>query len=201
MNIRKYPLVSDQVSYEEVETIVRELEAILSRNIAGDVMELGCYEGTTSLFLQRVLVQQPTRKQLYLYDSFEGLPPKTSQDASPAGEQFKTGELHASKAKLITHFKHAGLPVPIIHKGWFDTIPESVLPKTIAFAFLDGDYYDSIKTSLRLIEDRLTPGATIIIDDYQSEALPGARRATDEWLHKKGYACQSERSLAIIHCR
>ena len=55
LDIRKYPLVSDQIDYNELTVIVRALEDVLSRGVKGAVVELGCYAGTTSLFIQRVL--------------------------------------------------------------------------------------------------------------------------------------------------
>ena len=196
LDVTKYPLVSDQIEYAELAVIVRELESLLERNIPGDVVELGCYEGTTSLFLQRVLTG--SERVLHVYDSFQGLPAKTTRDTSPAGEQFVAGELRANKAKLIQHFKHAGLKTPTIHKCWFEDLQTEDLPSRIAFAFLDGDFYTSIASSLSVITPLLCPGATVIIDDYQSEALPGAHRAVDEWAKNQNVSIRVEQSLAVI---
>lgn len=199
-NIKRYPLVSDQIEYDELAVIIRNLEKVLAGNVRGDIVELGCYNGTTSLFITRVLEVRREKKSFHVYDSFQGLPAKTDQDSSPVGEQFKAGELLASKKQFIQHFKQAGLPLPTIHKCWFSDLTPSDLPEQIAFAFLDGDFYDSIRDSLKAIEHKLTPGAVILVDDYQSEALPGARRAVDEWLRDKPYKIHAEQSLAVIAC-
>lgn len=196
--LKRYPIISDQVEPAELSVILRELEAILTTGVPGDVVELGCYVGTTSLFLQRLLQNQTSPKVLHIYDSFAGLPPKSPQDASPAGEQFTAGQLHATKAQLIKHFKQAGLPLPAIHKAWFSDLQPHDMPGTISFAFLDGDFYDSITQSLQLVWPRLASGATVVVDDYQSEALPGARRAVDEWLKAHPAHLRAEHSLAII---
>jgi O-methyltransferase len=199
MNIRQYPLVSEQLDYTEITIILRELERVLQRGVKGAVVEFGCYEGTASLFMQRLLQEYNPVRPLHVYDSFSGLPPKSSQDQSPAGEQFTEGALTASKARFIQHFRQAGLALPTIHKNWFDQLTDTDVPATIAFAFLDGDYYKSIKDSLRLITPHLQPGARIIVDDYQSEALPGARKAVDEWLGAHpSFSCHAEHSLAVI---
>lgn len=200
MDVRKFPLVSDQVDYKELSVIVAQLERCLASQTVGDVVELGCFTGTTSLFIARVLQANGQRRAFHVYDSFEGLPPKTAADASPAGTQFQAGELTASKAVFIKHFKHAGLPLPIIHKCWFAHLSAADLPAQIVFAFLDGDFYTSIRDSLRAIESRLAPHAVIIVDDYQSEALPGARKAVDEWLRDKPFRLHAEQSLAVIRC-
>lgn len=190
-------LLSDQVDAREVEVVLRELDAVLQKGIEGDVVELGCYVGTTSVFLaQRLKV---TNRGLYLYDSFEGLPPKTQQDESPAGMQFKTGELLATKKQLIKNLKQANVPMPVIKKGWFSDLTIDDMPDKISFAFLDGDYYHSVKDSLTLIWNQLAPHATIVVDDYANEALPGAARAVDEWLKVHPAKLRVEHSLAIIH--
>jgi O-methyltransferase len=199
MDVRRYSLVSDQVDHREVEIIIRELEKVLARNVPGGIVEFGCYVGTTSLFIQRFLRGQQYERPFHVYDSFAGLPPKTNADNSPAGDQFITGALSATKATFTKNFRHANVPLPAIHKAWFSDLTAQDLPQQIAFAFLDGDYYASIKDSLRLITPCLSQGARIVVDDYQSEALPGAHKAIDEWLQAHpDFSIRAEHSLAII---
>ena len=191
-----YPIVSDQINRTELRVILRELQKVLTAGVDGDVVELGCYVGTTSLFLQRMLAGTP--KTLHVYDSFAGLPPKAVQDVSPAGEQFKQGELAAGKAQLIKHFKQAGLPLPVIHKAWFEDLTVADTPDHISFAFLDGDFYTSILASLKVVWPKLTPGAVVIIDDYHTEALPGVRQALKEWSRDHSFTVHIEASLGVI---
>ena len=106
-------LLSDQIDERELEIILRELEKTLS--VPGDVVEFGCYVGTTSVPLAKRL--QKTSKRLFVYDSFEGLPEKTLEDESPVGLQFKAGELLATKSQLVRNFKQAGLAMPVITKS------------------------------------------------------------------------------------
>ena len=189
-------LLSDQVTEREIQVIMRELEK--SMDIPGDVVEFGCYVGTTSVFLAKRLAN--TGKQLYLYDSFAGLPEKHAEDVSPAGEQFKAGELLATKKELIRNLKQAHVPIPVITKGWFDELQPHQVPGQVSFAFLDGDYYDSILTPLKLLWPKLAPGACVVVDDYANEALPGAARAVDEWCRSHGgLQVRVEASLAIFH--
>lgn len=196
--IARYGLISDQVDRRELGVILEELQRTLDADIPGAVVEFGCYRGTTSLYLRRVLDIVAPDRDFHVYDSFEGLPDKSSADSSPAGLHFVTGELSASKRELITEFKKAGLRPPVIHKAWFDALKPSDVPDEIGFAFLDGDYYDSVKASLKLIEAKLAPGAVIIVDDYANEALPGAARAVDEWLRNRNLRVRTVASLAVI---
>lgn len=194
MDILRFPLVSDQINKTELAVILRELHTTLGA--PGDVVEFGCYVGTTSLFLQRVLAG--SGKTLHVYDSFAGLPQKTTADQNPLGTAYVAGELVATKAQLIKNFKQAGVPLPVIHKGWFANLTPQDLPRRISFAYLDGDFYDSITTSLQLVWPQLAPGAKVVVDDYSHQGLPGARRAVDAWLKTHPAKLRVEASLAIL---
>lgn len=183
--LHKYPLVSDQVNKEQVRTILIELERVLNNNVTGDVVEFGCYIGTTSLFLQRLLSSKQSEKTLHVYDSFEGLPQKSEKDGSVAGEQFTVGELAVSKKTFQQTFMRASVQMPIIHKAWFNELTEKDVPAHISFAFLDGDFYSSIHDSLKLVLPHLSKGAVVVVDDYAREALPGAAKAVHELLPNK----------------
>lgn len=192
-------LLSDQVDKKEIEIITRELGKVLSKNISGDVVEFGCYLGTTSVYIAKDLMLNPGR-EFYVYDSFAGLPEKTSQDNSPLGEAFKPGELLASKKQFIKNMNQSGVDIPRIKKAWFSELTSVDVPSKIAFAFLDGDYYLSVADPLKLIANYLSHGATIVVDDYGNAALPGAARAVDEWMKKHPIAkIRVEHSLAIIN--
>ena len=150
--------------------------------LEGDVVEFGCYEGDTSVKMGKLI----KNKKLWLYDSFEGLPEKSNADVSSIGEAFKAGELRASKNAVMKRFLHANLPKPIIKKAWFNELnPKQDLPEKIAFALLDGDYYESIKTSLKLVTPKMIANGIIVVHDYRNEALPGVARAVDKFLVEK----------------
>lgn len=192
-------LLSDQVDKKEIEVIVRELKRTINSGVAGDVVEFGCYVGTTSVYLAQTLMDDGDKKRLYVYDSFQGLPEKSKDDISPLGESFKPGELFVAKKQFIKNMVQSRVTMPKITKAWFSELTDGDLPEKVSFAFLDGDYYASVKVSLRLIEKRLIPGSVIIVDDYANSALPGAAKAVDEWLIKHSATKKVEQSLAILY--
>lgn len=191
---------NDQVSELETERILEIARECLT--VDGDFVELGCYRGDTSLSLAELLVEKSVEKpvkKLWIYDSFEGLPGKSKEDESEVGKEFQQGELAVTKREVKARFLRAGLPVPVIKKAWFNELTEADLPEKIAFAFLDGDLYESIRDSLRLVEDKVSKGSVIMIHDYDNPALPGVTRAVDEWLKNRDIKMQKYRSLAIIN--
>lgn len=169
---------NDQVSKTETENIINMARECLE--VSGDFVELGCYKGDTSLMLAEIL--KDSDKTLWIYDSFEGLPEKSEKDNSPLGENFKKGELLVTKREVKERFLRAGLKVPVIKKGWFADFSDGDLPEKIAFCFLDGDFYESIHDGLKLVEDKLSDGAILIVHDYNNPALPGVKKAVDEWI-------------------
>ena len=213
-----------QVDDNETKLILEMARECLGRE--GDFVELGCYEGDTSLLLAETLQEYyleytqgrnprpkgrtakltpqdntlfSVNKRLWIYDSFEGLPRKSQEDESVAGRDFQEGVLMVSKREVKARFLRAGLPVPVIKKGWFSDLTETDMPPEIAFAFLDGDLYQSIKDSLRLIEDKMADNGIIIVHDYDNIELPGVTKAVDEWRAKNPqWKMERRYSLAIL---
>ena len=207
-----------QVTARETEILLQELTKTLTHNIPGDVVEFGCYKADTSVLYQKLLESmghggafQPenqtsstNQKTLWLYDSFEGLPAKTREDNSAAGDAFQAGELLVTKREVIEKFKKMGLKLPKIKKAFFDDLDIIYdIPEKISYAFLDGDLYQSIKTSLNLVSNKMSQGGVIIVHDYNNPELPGSARAVDEWLkvhQAKVASFRVAETLAIIYC-
>ena len=190
---------NDQVSEKETEKILELATGALK--IEGDFVELGCYKGDTSLMLAGLIVEnsvEKSAKKLWIYDSFEGLPEKSRRDISALGMDFQAGVLSVTKREVKERFLRANMPVPMIKKGWFSELTEKDLPEKIAFAFLDGDLYESIRDSLKLVETKMITNGTIVIHDYNNPALPGVAKAVNEWLTGRRLKVAFFQSLAIV---
>ena len=68
--LRTYPIISDQVDERELRVLLRELERLLRAGCQGSVVEFGCYVGTTSLFIRRLLDAYQHAGAFHVYDSF-----------------------------------------------------------------------------------------------------------------------------------
>lgn len=195
---------TEQVSARETEIILGLARECLK--VEGDWVELGCYGGDRSLLLARLLTDSgggalaggdEAGKRLWIYDSFEGLPERTAKDGESLGTEFKAGELAVSKREVVERLRKAGVQMPMVKKGFFEElVAERDLPQKIAFAFLDGDLYSSIKVSLKLVAPRMAPGGIMIIHDYNNLQLPGVARAVEEWA--RGRKIEVKESLAIV---
>lgn len=147
--------------------------------LPGDMAEFGCHMGRSA-----VLMAHLSSKPLWLYDSFQGLPSRTPQDEG-ALKHFKQGHLTTTRAKLDEYFKKYTVREPIVHEGWFNSIPTDKLPERLCFAHLDGDLYESIRDSIRLVYPRLVKGGACLIDDYGWTGLAGVKIAVDDYMKDK----------------
>lgn len=144
------------------------LNQVLLLGVPGDVVELGSLTGMTASVIQRTLQDFGSDKRLYLFDSFEGLPPIQPEDGNCPlkPENFKTSPDHT-----VQRFTDLGLDQPVIVPGWFsDTLPHC-LPEQICFVHVDGDLYSSVRESLEAVYPRLASEAVVLVDDYADAKL------------------------------
>lgn len=143
-----------------------------TQDLPGDMVEFGCYKGDTAKLMSFI-----SNKQLYVFDSFDGLP--ESVENIP-------GEMKMPVQEFYDNFVESGIRVPHIRQGWFRDLKPEHLPEKISFAHLDGDLYDSTLDSLKLIYGKLVPGAVILIDDYGHDKYwTGVKQATLEFFIDK----------------
>ena len=171
------------INFDQITNLVIYLNDSINQNIEGDVTEFGCYVGESSKYLMKTLLENNSDKKLYVYDSFEGLPPLSKWEE---GTGWREGTLKSTEQILISNFVENNLPPPISHKDWFKNVSEDKLPEKISFAFLDGDFYDSIYDSLNKIFDRVSDGGYICFHDYQRPDLPGVRAAIEDTFKERG---------------
>lgn len=171
------------INREQIEKIVENLLIVLDKDIVGDVVELGCYVGESSKYLMQSLVKYNSTKKLYVYDSFEGLPDLSKWEENTG---WTPRTLKTTQDVLMKNFINNDLPIPFVHKNWFKDIPDDVLPEHICFAFLDGDFYESIYDSLVKIFEKIPIGGYILFHDYDRPDLPGVRGAVEQFLTERG---------------
>jgi O-methyltransferase len=183
MNFHNKQVDSSIINGEQIKKLVEYLLDAIENDIDGDVVELGCYVGESSKYLMKTLIETNSDKKLYVYDSFEGLPDLSKWEINTG---WRPRTLVTSEDVLTSNFIENNLPPPIITKGWFCDIPNDRLPEKISFAFLDGDFYDSIYDSLVKVYDRVVDGGYIFFHDYKRNDLPGVEAAIKDFFELRG---------------
>jgi hypothetical protein len=138
-----------------------------------------------------LLAERGPERDLYLFDTFEGMNSPTTADRDLQGTSAATllnqgssedeiwcvADINDVKANLAsTGYQDARLY--FIKGSVEDTIPADA-PAEIALLRLDTDWYESTKHELTHLYPRLSPGGILIIDDYGH--WQGARQAVDEY--------------------
>lgn len=158
---------------DRVALVASFLQGTLS--VPGDVAEFGVYMGHTAIALDRMLAEKKSQKQLFLFDSFSGMPEVTH----PLDQAWKKGDLASSMANVRELFRDS--PRVKIVPGYFsETLPQNPHLR-FAFCHVDADLYTSIKECIAYILPRLSVGGVIVFDDYGFRSTPGAKEAVEEY--------------------
>ncbi|HTL81425.1 MAG TPA: TylF/MycF/NovP-related O-methyltransferase [Bacteroidia bacterium] len=161
------------------------------RDIEGCVIECGVWRGGMIAGIAELLGK---KRNYFLFDSFEGLPPAKEIDGESAIKWQKDvnspGYYDNCRAEMKwaeEAMKKSGAENFRLVKGWFDkTIPVFELNEPIAILRLDGDWYDSTMVCLEHFFPHVAEGGLIILDDYY--VWDGCSRALHDYLsaHKRG---------------
>ena len=183
-------------SIEPLYTMYQNIRYIVEHQIPGAIVECGVWKGgmmqLAALTLQHL---GDETRELYLFDTFDGLPEPGEKDVdwdgnsahatwvkrNQAGEKWGYG---GTVTQVRTVMESTNYPVAKLRyaEGMVeDTIPDQA-PEQIAVLRLDTDFYSSTLHELTHLYPVLSIGGVLIVDDYGY--YRGAREATDEYFQK-----------------
>lgn len=146
-----------------------------AKNCQGDIAEVGSFQGGTAHLLAKTCPE----KKIHIFDTFEGMPETLSGvDLHIAGD-FASTSLEKVKANL------ADCDNVAFYKGFFPDTAGPVEKLRFSFVHIDIDIYQSAKDSLEFFYPRMDTGAIIVLDDYETPACPGVKKAIIEFLDDK----------------
>jgi hypothetical protein len=168
---------------------------VVANCIEGAFIECGVWRGGSSMLAALTLLELgDTTRDLFLFDTFEGMSAPTDKDVmfdgTKAQDVLDTSERReeldnywciGSVENVQRNMLTTGYPEGKVHliKGKVeDTIPKHA-PEKIALLRLDTDWYESTKHELEHLYPRLAPNGVLIIDDYGHWV--GAKQAVDEY--------------------
>ena len=166
------------------------------RRVQGAFVECGVWRGGSVLAMVLTLqdMQAPVR-DLYLYDTFEGMTRPTPADTSrfqppalesweeaggrPYDEFFNPDSFDEDSVRRTV--LSSGYPEERVHlvRGPVEETLPAAAPERIALLRLDTDWYESTRHELEHLYPRLVEGGVLILDDYGH--WEGARKAVDEY--------------------
>jgi O-methyltransferase len=193
--VRPYTMTAPDKLFAMVEAA----RYVARHGIEGDVVECGVWRGGSMQAAARALAAAgDTGRDLYLLDTYEGMPPPTERDVRrgdrrAAADLLAAQDRERSKVWAVASledvrdgFSRVPYPPERVHfvKGRVeDTVPAEA-PDRIAILRLDTDWYESTRHELEHLYPRLASGGVLLLDDYGY--WEGARQAVDEWLAESG---------------
>ena len=160
-----------------------------TRDLKGDVVEIGCATGRTTVFLNKHLDETQSPRRYVCVDTFSGF---------TAGDIEHETTIRGKARRQLDGFR-------INNKHWFDrNLADNgitrvtsvsadikqldladVAPK-ISFALLDVDLYLPMKAGLEKLTPRMEPGGVIVVDDVKpSSTFDGAYQAYVEYIRER----------------
>ena len=157
-------------------------------HLPGDFAECGVSQGGTALLLCRIL--QKAQKTLYLFDSFQGLPPPHPEH--DPFTSFREGQYAASVAVVKQRLGECQ-PFTEVREGWIPETFHGLEDRQYAFVHVDVDLYQSTLDCCAYFYPRLTPGGILLFDEYGWASAHGEKTAVDEY-----FADKPERPIVLL---
>jgi O-methyltransferase len=183
-------------SPERIFALRQAVQYITRYNIPGHIVECGVWKGGSMMAVAKTLIElEDTRRNLILFDTFEGMSAPTEKDRQYSGEMASDILQASSKddvfwcrspLEAVQQFIFStGYPkerISFVKGKVEDTLPTHA-PDRIAILRLDTDWFESTLHELIHLYPRLMSGGVLIIDDYGH--WQGAREAVDRYVSEK----------------
>jgi O-methyltransferase len=190
--VRPYTMTSPQ----RIRALCSAVRYIEQAGIEGAVVECGVWRGGSMMAVARTLSNLGSaNRDLYLFDTFEGMTEPGPHDIALTGEMAKyllersarTEDdmvwCYAPIERVAKALSLTGYPNGLVHliPGPVEETLATATPERIALLRLDTDWYESTRQEMNVLFPRLARGGVLIIDDYGH--WQGARRAVDEYVN------------------
>ena len=185
------------LSVKRLVSIVDVCRLIEKEKLPGCFIETGCALGGSTILISKIKHQD---RPLYVYDVFGMIPPPSDEDGEYVQKRYET--IRQGKSNGIGRDKYYGYEENLYEKvqenlrkfnineeqhnvSLFKGLLQDTMQieQPVAFAHIDVDWYEPVKTCLERIIPNLVVGGSVILDDYQDWS--GCRKATDEFFQDK----------------
>jgi len=177
-------------SPERIYALIQAVRFVTANSVPGAIVECGVWKGGSMAAIARTLLQSAdVSRDLYLFDTFEGMTEPTATDVDYLGkhaakvfeenEGARCADAPLEQVKEVLH--STGYPAEKLHfvQGKVEETIPAAAPESISLLRLDTDWYESTRHELLHLFPRLSRSGIIIIDDYGH--WKGSRQACDEY--------------------
>jgi O-methyltransferase len=180
----------DSVTSEQEKSLVWRLHTLVwaaqtALLVDGDFVECGVFKGFCSSVLLKYLNFQDFARKAYLYDTFEGLPEKTSTEQERRTwdyTQYDSEAVYNGVLEKFSKYKN----VTIVRGVVPDTF-EVAIPEKIAFLHIDMNSEMAEMLALEHLFDKVTPGGMIVFDDFGWSCNANQMKAELTFMNERGH--------------
>jgi len=178
-----YEIITDYtlLDVERIRSPWKLIKDVGSRGTKGDIVECGRYKGGSSAVLR--MGMGPNR-QLWLYDSFQGMPETSEINGDEAKKYVDTYAASVEDVLRILTTTGAKTEEFLIMEGLFQETFQKSLPEKAALLHCDADWYESVSLVLETFYPLIPDGGCVILDDFGF--WEGCRRAFYDFCEKYG---------------
>lgn len=159
----------DAVTTDQEQSLIWRLHTLAwaaknALNVEGDFVECGVFRGLCSAVFLKYLDFQDLPRQAYLYDTFEGLPEKTSTEEERRlwdYTQHDAEAIYKGVRERFSKYKNVNIVRGIVPDSF-----EGAVPEKIAFLHIDMNSEQAEMLALEHLFDKVTPGGMIVFDDF-----------------------------------
>jgi O-methyltransferase len=184
---RSYTMTSKEAMF----ALYQAIAYVVKRNIPGDFVECGVWQGGSALLAALALARLGgPRRRIWMYDTFVGMTAPSPLDIDISGtpaqqymDQYSDDGkwCYADLESVKQTFSKHAVPesdLEFVPGDVVQTLRERV-PQQIAVLRLDTDWYESTRSELEILYPLLSTGGVLIVDDYGH--WDGSRKAVDEF--------------------
>lgn len=181
----------DSVTNQQERSLIWRLHTLAwaaknALHVEGDFVECGVFKGFCSEVILKYLGFKDLPRQAYLYDTFEGLPEKTSTEYE---RQIWDYTMYDPEAICNTvREKFSEYDNVIIVRGVVPDSFEASVPEKIAFLHIDMNSEKAEMLALEYLFDRVTPGGMIVFDDFGWTCNVNQMKAELAFMNKRGHS-------------
>ena len=167
--------ITDHYDYFRYATLGASVKRVQDEVVPGSFAEVGVWRGETSRFVHRLA---PDRRY-YLFDTFTGF--DAERDPTATGDDRFRDTTAALVHERVGHSDNV-----VLKPGYVPDTFTGLGDERFAWVLLDLDLYAPTVASLDFFYPRLSPGAYLIVHDYNNDESDWAcKRALDEFVADK----------------
>lgn len=181
-------------SPERLNALINAVKYTVNNSLKGDIVECGVWRGGSMLAVAKTLCELNCFDyDLYLYDTYKGMPAPTKHDVRMSGmqairkfedlkiDQDSSDWCNANLEDVKKTLEKASYPLDKIKfmEGKVQNTLKENSHDQISILRLDTDWYESTKHEIEVSFPRLVDKGVLIIDDYGT--WKGSKKAIDDY--------------------